>query len=399
MLRSTTTMREPLRGTVALAVLLLAAALLGLVAPAPAAGAPGSSSVVSAERPRKASTSAWMSVNAAKRIPGEKVKLSAHVYPEMRRKVVVQRKLGKRGKWTNFVSGRTTAKGELAREFKATTQDARFRVVVPAAKRGSTRYAAARSKVLKVKSVEQEARLTMRVSSGGELIEASVWAAPFRKKRPVRIQVLSDTWRTIALGELDEKGQEEFTFLRVASGAYTFRAVVQQWRGAPKVVSPHRRIVITTPRDRTPPPKPQSLRAEPGDGSVELVWNKVDARDFAAYLVYMRSSASSTWNTLVVDKNVGYLRVTKLGNGTRYEFKVTAVDRYGNESGFSNTVRATPKGSATPPPPAGHGGGPGGGSGGDVPISVPGPGKPGSILDQWLELFPWLPLLPFWPYP
>jgi Fibronectin type III domain len=385
MLRTTTTIRRSSRVTALLTVLVLTAGLLALAGPSTAAA-----SSTSAQRLTAVKTSSWLSVNAATRIAGEPIKLSANVYPQMRRRVVVQRKLGPKAKWRTFVSGLTNADGVLPREFTAGTKDAKYRVVVPALRRGSHKYKGSRSKVLKVNAVEQEARLSMRVSSGGDTIEASVWAAPFRHHRPVRIQVLGDRWRTLAVGELDEEGMEEFTFLRAASGTYRFRAVIQQWRGADKVVTAPQRLVITAPRDRTAPPKPEELRAEPGDASVELVWNKVEAPDFGAYLVSMRPTGTKQWSTLVVDGNVAYLRVTRLTNGTSYEFVVTAVDQYGNESKSSNTVTGTPKAA----PPTGQ---VGGGQGGGTPVSVPAPGTHGSLAELWLEWFPWLPLLPFWP--
>ena len=94
-----------------------------------------------------------------------------------------------------------------------------------------------------------------------------------------------------------------------------------------------------------------------------------------------------TWSTTLIHENVGSARVRELGNGTAYQFKVSAVDAFGNESRRTASVVSTPVPGVTPGSDNGGGGDPGEGSG---------PGS-GSWQQLWVTWFPWLPLMPFWP--
>ena len=322
-------------------LLLLALVTAGwLAVGAPRSAADDDGSTIQAH-PKRVTTKTWLNVNRTYVIRGEKVELVANVEPRMPRRVVIQRK--RDGQWRNFESGRTNAQGQLHHQFIAGKRSFPYRVVAPRLRTRGKLFRFARSEVESIESVKQKASLVMRVSSSGDTIEGTVQANPLREGRPVRIQVRGDRrWTTLAKGRLNEVGTRRFTFLRAGDGMYTFRAVVNRWHGAAKVVSGTEALAITRPHDRTPPAAPANLRAEAGDTLVALNWDKVDSKDVAGYVIYTRRVGSQTWSTTLIHENVGSARVRELANGTAYQFKVSAVDAFGNESGRTAAVVSTP---------------------------------------------------------
>ncbi|MDZ7290788.1 MAG: fibronectin type III domain-containing protein [candidate division KSB1 bacterium] len=105
-----------------------------------------------------------------------------------------------------------------------------------------------------------------------------------------------------------------------------------------------------TPVDKTPPAAPQGLAAIAGDQQVILKWRKNTEADFLLYRIYRGSSPNPTTK---VDSTNNIADTTKtitgLTNGTKYYFRMTAVDKNFNESGFSNEVSATPTAADLPP--------------------------------------------------
>jgi len=92
---------------------------------------------------------------------------------------------------------------------------------------------------------------------------------------------------------------------------------------------------------------PTNLTASAGNKQVTFKWNKNSETDLRVYRIYGGTSANPTNK---VD-SITYLDTTKtifnLTNGTKYFYRITAVDSSGNESGFSNEVNATPQGIST----------------------------------------------------
>lgn len=94
-------------------------------------------------------------------------------------------------------------------------------------------------------------------------------------------------------------------------------------------------------QDRFPPPPPLELVALAEGGRVRLVWRGSEAEDLAGYHVYRRGSEGdfarvsreTLQDTEFVDETVAA--------GQTYSYRVTAVDKLGNESGPGAEVRAS----------------------------------------------------------
>ena len=95
--------------------------------------------------------------------------------------------------------------------------------------------------------------------------------------------------------------------------------------------------------DQTPPAAPQGLAAIAGDRQITLKWRQNTEADFLRYRIYRGTSPNPTTK---VDSTNSIADTTKtfagLSNGTKYYFRLTAVDQNLNQSGFSNEVSATP---------------------------------------------------------
>jgi len=95
------------------------------------------------------------------------------------------------------------------------------------------------------------------------------------------------------------------------------------------------------------PGAPQSLTAIPGNGQVSLSWNEPNNNGgdpIKDYTVKYRPILESSWSVFDDGISVGTTAtVTGLANGSKYNFKVTAVNSIG--SGSSASVSATPTGS------------------------------------------------------
>jgi hypothetical protein len=92
------------------------------------------------------------------------------------------------------------------------------------------------------------------------------------------------------------------------------------------------------------PTTPKNLIATAGNGQITLKWNKNTEADFLKYRIYMGTDSvnvslkdSTTASILDTSKII-----TGLTNGTKYYFRVTAVNSSGLESGYSNEVNAVP---------------------------------------------------------
>ncbi|MFL6292720.1 MAG: fibronectin type III domain-containing protein [Thermoanaerobaculia bacterium] len=94
-------------------------------------------------------------------------------------------------------------------------------------------------------------------------------------------------------------------------------------------------------QDRFPPPPPLELVALAEGGRVRLVWRAAEAEDLAGYYVYRRGAEGDferitpqpLQDTELVDSGVSA--------GQTYSYRVTAVDKLGNESGPGAEVRAS----------------------------------------------------------
>jgi len=92
------------------------------------------------------------------------------------------------------------------------------------------------------------------------------------------------------------------------------------------------------------PKAPQGLTASPGNGQVTLKWGKNTEADFLKYLLYMGTDSNSvslkdSTTASISDTNK---TIAGLTNGTRYYFRVSAIDSLRLESSKSYAVNATP---------------------------------------------------------
>jgi fibronectin type 3 domain-containing protein len=108
-------------------------------------------------------------------------------------------------------------------------------------------------------------------------------------------------------------------------------------------------VSSSQPADTTPPAAPANLTATAGDAQVSLDWADNTETDLAGYNVYRSGTAGEPYNR-VNAAPVGASDYTDSGlaEGTTYCYVVRAVDTWGNESGNSAEVSATPT-DTTPP--------------------------------------------------
>jgi PKD domain len=103
---------------------------------------------------------------------------------------------------------------------------------------------------------------------------------------------------------------------------------------------------VFTVRDTQPPSAPTGLAAQVQDVSgsprVAISWSAVSSDDRAGYVVYRSSDGGITFARLTTT-SVGTTAYTdrNISTGTTYVYRVTAVDRYGNESPQSTSAAAT----------------------------------------------------------
>ncbi|MFC1568933.1 right-handed parallel beta-helix repeat-containing protein [bacterium] len=97
--------------------------------------------------------------------------------------------------------------------------------------------------------------------------------------------------------------------------------------------------------DNTPPFIPQNLTAVPDDEQVTLRWSRNSDTGIHKYNIYQGTSspASTLIDSVVAASPPDTFFVdTGLTNGQAYFYRITAVDSFKNESGFSDEVSATP---------------------------------------------------------
>lgn len=130
-----------------------------------------------------------------------------------------------------------------------------------------------------------------------------------------------------------------FTFTEI--GSYTVHLTVRDTVGQTSTVS-HAVVV----RDTTPPPRPTGIGAvlQPQGGGtvVNLSWNAVSADDLARYRVYRSTDGGHTFGlAFEVPADRATAVDAAASSGGTFAYRVTALDRYGNEGTPSETVQVT----------------------------------------------------------
>jgi hypothetical protein len=93
-------------------------------------------------------------------------------------------------------------------------------------------------------------------------------------------------------------------------------------------------------QDRFPPGIPAELVALTEPGRVRLVWRPVDAGDLAGYIVYRRSGNGSFERIVAQPLTAPEYNDKAVAAGQTYAYRVTAIDKTGNESDPGAEVRA-----------------------------------------------------------
>jgi hypothetical protein len=162
------------------------------------------------------------------------------------------------------------------------------------------------------------------------------------------IQNLSQATLLAPLTLLSQATASEYRDTNVAFGhtyAYTVRAVAQF--GPDLVESADSAAALVAAKDIFPPAIPQGLEAvvtpaSPGaQAYVELAWNLSTEPDLAGYSVYRSEEQGARGERLNTGLSTApTFRDLTAMPGRRYFYKVTAVDRAGNESAPSSEVAA-----------------------------------------------------------
>jgi len=100
-------------------------------------------------------------------------------------------------------------------------------------------------------------------------------------------------------------------------------------------------VYIVRP-DHTPPSRPKGLYSVTADEAVYLFWEENDEDDFREYRVYRREEGDDYYHRIGITKIAEYVD-QNVENGVTYFYAVTARDKNGNESDFSDVVFDTPR--------------------------------------------------------
>jgi len=104
--------------------------------------------------------------------------------------------------------------------------------------------------------------------------------------------------------------------------------------------------------DRTPPTIPNGLTADVRDKSVVLNWSANSETDLSGYTVEYKLTSASAWSRpIAVNRTATTYTVSKLINGSEYQFRIKAKDAAGNLSDASAIISAVPTDTVPPPIP------------------------------------------------
>ncbi|MCL4705999.1 VCBS repeat-containing protein [bacterium] len=184
------------------------------------------------------------------------------------------------------------------------------------------------------------------------------------------VGVKSNTFGVGAWIELIAQGKKQYRQINAGYGYHTQNDFVQHFGlgnatlvDSIRIVWPSGKVQILTSLttnqlytvieqdgNSSPPAVPQNLSATAGNQQITLNWQANSEPDFLRYRIYGGTSPNPTTK---IDSVNGAANTTKiiagLTNGTKYYFRITAVDNNLNQSGFSNEVNATPTSADLPP--------------------------------------------------
>jgi hypothetical protein len=106
------------------------------------------------------------------------------------------------------------------------------------------------------------------------------------------------------------------------------------------------RVTVYVPPDIIPPDPPQGLTAKSHRSGVMLSWKRDRKLDITGYDVYRSTTSGSGYqkiNNSLISKSKPKYVDKQVVKGATYYYVVTAVNKAGGESGYSNEVRVTIK--------------------------------------------------------
>ncbi len=152
------------------------------------------------------------------------------------------------------------------------------------------------------------------------------------------VGVSNYTWTVAVNGTTRTAYGSSFTTMFAEIGTYAVTLTVRDGAGNTGSVTHD-----VTVRDTLPPPTPTGVQTalvtNSTGTSVRVSWSSVFADDLAGYRIYRSSDAGATF-TKVGEASAGansFLDDSAVA-GTTYAYRVTSVDRYGNEAPASASV-------------------------------------------------------------
>jgi hypothetical protein len=219
--------------------LALVALLGGLAGPTVATDARG---LVPGER--RVSGDVALVIRPERAIPGEKVRMEATVSPGGERRVVLQRRDGRR--WVKTSAATTTPDGVHAFTEVTPRSTTTYRVVAPrtSADDGTLGRAVSPRRTL---TAQRQVVLVKAPTSvrPGQTFYVVAEASPHRPGRSVVLQRRVDrSWTTVAVGAQDYRGLETFQVPAPRRGTLVHRVVVRASSGASAVRSLSKRTTV-----------------------------------------------------------------------------------------------------------------------------------------------------------
>jgi hypothetical protein len=98
------------------------------------------------------------------------------------------------------------------------------------------------------------------------------------------------------------------------------------------------RIKMTVPSSGDAPATPVGLVATPGDGKIVLTWSENSEIDLANYLIYADTSANPNILLSTIAAGTVTTAHTGLTIGTKYFYRISAINNVGNESNKTSDV-------------------------------------------------------------
>ncbi len=111
----------------------------------------------------------------------------------------------------------------------------------------------------------------------------------------------------------------------------------------------------STAPDTTAPATPTGFQFDPdssSDGQLKLVWDRNTESDIDGYILYRSVGSESAYSVLKTVSGVTGYSDRGLDYTTDYFYKMTAIDKSGNESDATSSVHARPANINTPAQPA-----------------------------------------------